>query len=84
MSAAVSAFVPHAFFNMMGVKSLYEIQLDSSVLKRASLLCITLRNFVSLSERMAAYQNFQFINSWMGDIAPIIRRYGGMVIRSTL
>eukprot|EP00906_Rhabdomonas_costata_P001191 RCo001854 len=79
--AIVSQFVPGEFLAMMGLRNLFELQLGSCILKRASVVCVEIRNFARLSERMAPQQTFQFLSLWLQECGPIIRRHGGFVER---
>ena len=72
-------FVPGPFLDLLGRQSATEIQLGDSSLRPMSVLFSDIRNFTSLSESMNPQENFDFLNSYLKRVGPIIENNGGFV-----
>lgn len=79
LNKAFERFVPKAFLTQLKKESITEIELGESVKKQMTVLFSDIRAFTSLSEKMTPEQNFQFINSYLGVMGPIIRKHNGFV-----
>jgi class 3 adenylate cyclase/ActR/RegA family two-component response regulator len=76
---AYERFVPHEFLNLLGKKSIIDIQLGDQVEKEMSILFSDIRGFTTLSEKMTPQDNFNFINSYLSQMEPIIDQYHGFI-----
>lgn len=74
-----SRFVPLEFLNFLGKKNITEIELGDQTQKEMTILFSDIRSFTELSEKMTPKDNFDFLNSYMGRMGPIIRKHGGFV-----
>jgi class 3 adenylate cyclase len=75
---AANRFVPHPFLQFLG-KSIIDIELGDHVQKEMTIMFADIRSFTTLSEKMTPQENFNFINSYLGKISPVIRKYGGII-----
>ncbi|MBW4548248.1 MAG: hypothetical protein KME25_27970 [Symplocastrum torsivum CPER-KK1] len=75
---AANRFVPHSFLQFLG-KSIIDIELGDHVQKEMTIMFADIRSFTTLSEKMTPQENFNFINSYLGKISPVIRKYGGII-----
>ena len=75
---AANRFVPHPFLHFLG-KSIIDIELGDQVQKEMTIMFADIRSFTTLSEKMTPQENFNFINSYLGKISPVIRKYGGII-----
>ena len=72
-------FVPHEFLRFLGHESIVDVRLGDQVLKEMSILFADIRSFTTLSERMSPKENFDFINSYLSRVGPIIRNHNGFI-----
>ncbi len=79
MNEAYYRFVPRQFLDMLGKKDITEITLGDQVEQEMSVLFTDIRDFTSLSETMTLRENFDFINSYLGLMEPIISRHNGFI-----
>ncbi|XDD49475.1 adenylate/guanylate cyclase domain-containing protein [Leptospira sp. WS92.C1] len=74
-----SRFVPLEFLKFLGKKNITEIGLGDQTQKEMTILFSDIRSFTQLSEKMTPKDNFDFLNSYMGRMGPVIRKHGGFV-----
>ncbi|WP_446010367.1 ligand-binding sensor domain-containing protein [Candidatus Electrothrix sp.] len=79
LSEAYSRFVPHIFFNFLGKKSILDVRLGDQVEKELTVLFADIRDFTSLSENHTPKETFDFINSYLSQMGPIVHQYAGFV-----
>jgi methyl-accepting chemotaxis protein len=73
MNEAYSRFVPSQFLELLGKENFTDIRLGDQVQKEMSVLFSDIRSFTELSEDMTPKENFDFINHYLGYMAPVIR-----------
>jgi class 3 adenylate cyclase len=71
--------VPKELLSLLGKDSALDVQLGDQVEKAMTVLFSDLRDFTSLSESLKPEENFNLLNSYLGQMAPIIRRNGGII-----
>lgn len=76
---ASDKFVPREFLELLHRKSLTDVALGDYVQREMSVLFSDIREFTALSERITPKQNFDFLNSYLRGVTPIIRNNGGFV-----
>ncbi len=76
---AYSRFIPTEFLNLLEKKSILDINLGDHTQKEMTILFSDIRSFTSLSEKMTPTENFQFLNSYLNRIAPIIKANHGFI-----
>ncbi len=79
LSKSYSRFVPHDFLNFLGKESLLDVGLGDQVERKMSILFADIRNFTAISEALSPKDTFNFINSYLGQIAPIVQQHGGFI-----
>jgi adenylate cyclase len=72
-------FVPTQFLELLGRHSGQDIRLGDNSLRPMSVLFSDIRGFTSLSETMNPQDNFEFLNSYLKHMEPIIKEHGGFV-----
>jgi class 3 adenylate cyclase len=77
--AAVSRFLPRAFLEFLGRASVVDLQLGDHVESEMTILFSDIRSFTQLSEMMSPGQTFDFLNSYLRLVGPIIREHEGFV-----
>jgi predicted ATPase/class 3 adenylate cyclase len=77
--AAYERFVPREFLAYLGKKSIVDVALGDQVEREMTILFSDIRDFTALSERMGPAENFEFINSYLSRMEPVIRRRHGFI-----
>ncbi|TQV71010.1 HAMP domain-containing protein [Aliikangiella marina] len=72
-------FVPHGLLKQLGVASVDEISLGDCCEREMTVLFCDIRGFTTLSESMTPQANFNFINRYLSQIAPVINKHGGII-----
>jgi two-component system sensor histidine kinase ChiS len=76
---AYERFVPSELLGLLNKKSIIDIQLGDQIEKEMTILFADIRGFTTLSEGMTPQENFNFINSYLSKMAPIIKQYHGII-----
>lgn len=76
---AFSYFVPIEFLQFLGYKSILDIRLGDQVQKRMTVLFSDIKDFSKISESMSPKEAFDFINTFLGVVSPVIRENGGFI-----
>ncbi|MCK5523290.1 MAG: cache domain-containing protein [Thiomargarita sp.] len=79
INIAYSYFVPHQFLQILNKKSIIELQLGEQVQREMTILFSDIRGFTSLSEKMTPQDNFDFINSYLSQMEPVISQHHGFI-----
>ncbi len=79
INKANSRFVPSEFLSFLGKESVVDVQLGDHVIKDMTIFFADIRSFTTISESMTPEENFDFINSLLKRISPIIRNNNGFV-----
>ncbi|MFZ9519019.1 MAG: adenylate/guanylate cyclase domain-containing protein [Silvanigrellaceae bacterium] len=79
MHQASLRFVPRDFLRLLNSESLVDFNLGDHTEGEMSVMFADIRNFTQISEGMTPAQNFDFINSFLTQIGPIIRHHGGFI-----
>jgi len=79
INSAYGRFVPHDFLRFLGHESIVDVQLGDHVKKTMTILFADIRSFTTLSEEMTPEQNFNFINSYLSRVSPVIRAHNGFI-----
>lgn len=76
---AYSRFVPHFLIELLGKKDVTELQLGIQVEKKITIMFTDIRDFTSLSETLSPQENFNFINTYLSQMEPLISVNDGIV-----
>jgi len=79
LTEAYSRFVPKEILTTLNKQSILELGLGDNVRKEMTILFSDIRSFTTISEAMTPEQVFSFINSYLQNVGPIIRRHGGYI-----
>ena len=79
LNEAYSRFVPHEFLRLLEKESVTDIRLGDQIQREITILFSDIRQFTSLSESMTPEENFNFLNSYLKRISPVIRKYNGFI-----
>jgi adenylate cyclase len=78
-NAASRRFVPFEFLKMLDKESILDVNLGDQVQRDMAVLFSDIRSFTSLSEKMTPKENFDFINSYLDKVGPVIRDHHGFI-----
>ena len=76
---AYGRFVPRRFLDLLGFNDIREVQLGHQVERKMTILFSDIRDFTALSESMSPQQNFNFLNSYLMQMEPVIAAHGGII-----
>lgn len=79
LNHSFSKFVPTESLQILSIDSISTIELGKSVKKEMTVLFSDIRSFTTLSERMSPEENFDFINSYLREMGPIVRQHNGFI-----
>lgn len=79
LTESYARFVPRDFLANLGKDSILDVRLGDQIQKEMAVLFSDIRSFTTLSEAMTPAENFNFINSYLGRMSPIIQRHGGFI-----
>jgi predicted ATPase/class 3 adenylate cyclase len=79
LTNAYSRFVPRENLQLLHKGSILEVALGDQMQQDMTVFFSDIRDFTSLSEQMSPQENFNFINSYLGRVSPLIRQYGGFI-----
>jgi len=75
----MSSFVPSEFLQQLGVLSLGDIRLGQNVQQEMTVMFVDIRSFTTIAEELGPDSTFTFLNTWLGQMGPVIRKYGGFI-----
>src|SRR5262245_18224515 len=76
---AYSHFVPHKLSTALGVKDVRDVRPGLQAERRLTVLFIDIRDFTSQSEAMTAQENYNFLNSFLSQMDPVISLHRGQI-----
>ena len=72
-------FVPRQFLKLLGIEDIRKVELGQQVERKMTILFADIRDFTSLSESMSPQENFNFLNSYLIQMEPVIAAHGGFI-----
>ena len=79
LATGYSRFVPREFLSLLGKESIVNVELGDQIEMNLTVLFADIRSFTALSEKMTPRENFNFLNSFLSRISPVIRRNNGFI-----
>lgn len=79
LNSSYERFIPVEFLNYLSKENIIQVQLGDQVQKDMAVMFSDIRSFAALSESMTPKQTFDFLNSYLFHISPIIRKNSGFV-----
>jgi hemerythrin len=70
---------PHQLIALMGKGSILDVKLGDQFERKLTLLNSDIRNFTSMSESMTPQESFNFLNSYLKNMEPIVVSNNGIV-----
>ncbi|WP_061248244.1 adenylate/guanylate cyclase domain-containing protein [Leptospira alstonii] len=79
VNSSYRLFVPKELLKILNKHDILDIKLGDIVEEEMSLLYNEIRTFSDHSEKMTGKENFEFINSFLGKVGPVIRERDGFI-----
>ena len=76
---AYGRFVPHQLLRLLNVESILDLDLGEQTERAMTIMFSDIREFTRLSESLSPHETFSFINSYLGEMEPVISRHDGIV-----
>ncbi|MBW2596692.1 MAG: bacteriohemerythrin [Deltaproteobacteria bacterium] len=76
---AYERFVPRQFLNLLGKDEITSVQFGDQIEKNMTILFSDIRGFTSLSEELTPQQTFNFLNSYLSQMEPVIASHNGII-----
>ncbi|MCP3925830.1 MAG: HAMP domain-containing protein [Desulfobacterales bacterium] len=79
LTDAYTRFVPKEFLDFLDKETVIEISLGDYVKTEMTIIFSDIREFTNLSEKMTPHENFEFINSYLKVVGPVVRKHRGFI-----
>lgn len=79
LASASARFVPREFLKVLQKESIVDVELGDQMQGEMTIMFSDVRGFTSLCEGMTPKENFDFINSLLNQICPLIREHQGFI-----
>jgi len=79
LTSAYGRFVPRNFLKFLEKESIIDVQLGDQVQQEMTVMFSDIRSFTTLSEAMTPQETFNFINSYLSQVSPVIRQHNGFI-----
>lgn len=76
---AYGRLVPHQLLNLLEIKSIVDVKLGDQIERKMTIMFSDIRDFTPLSESMTPAENFEFINSYLSQMEPVISKHRGII-----
>ncbi len=76
---AYGRFVPRKFLHLLGLNDIRKVELGQQVERKMTVLFSDIRDFTALSETMSPQENFNFLNSYLMQMEPVVAAHGGII-----
>lgn len=79
LTDSYSCFVPKEILKFLKKESIIDIKLGDNVEEEMTILFSDIRSFTMLSEKMSPQENFNFLNSCLKRLGPVVRKNRGFI-----
>ena len=76
---AFGRFVPREFLHFLDIDNVRSVRLGMQTERKMTILFADIRNFTGLSETMTPQENFDFMNSYLSQMEPMIVPFRGLI-----
>jgi adenylate cyclase len=76
---AFGRLIPHQLLKLLDRSSILDVKLGDQVERKLTIMFSDIRNFTSLSETMTPQENFNFLNSYLKQMDPILSSHRGII-----
>lgn len=78
-SVEYEKYIPKQFIKFLGKNSILDLQVGTQVKKEVTTMFCDIRNSTQVSTTLSLEENFNYINSYLNVVSPIIRKYNGYI-----
>ncbi|MCB1171340.1 MAG: adenylate/guanylate cyclase domain-containing protein [Leptospiraceae bacterium] len=78
-NTSLARFVPREFLKILDRTNITEVRLGDQVQQNMTVMFTDIRSFTTLSEQMSPEENFNFLNSYLRRMTPLVNNAGGFV-----
>lgn len=71
--------IPHQLLKLLDRESILDVQLGDQIEHKLTIMFTDIRSFTTLSESMTPQENFNFLNSYLKQMEPIIGVHHGII-----
>ncbi len=79
INQSYARFVPNEFLKLLNKTHIEDIQLSNNIEMNMTVLFSDIRSFTKISEKMSPQESFNFINTYLKEISPVIRQHNGII-----
>ncbi|MCB0192941.1 MAG: GAF domain-containing protein [Anaerolineae bacterium] len=79
LNNAYSRFVPREIIEFLGKDTIAQVELGDQIQQDMTVMFSDIRSFTAISEQMTPQENFNFINTYLSRVSPIIREHRGFI-----
>ncbi|MBI5658452.1 MAG: guanylate cyclase [Nitrosomonadales bacterium] len=76
---AYGRLIPRQLLTLLERDSIVDVKLGDQIERKLTIMFSDIRDFTPLSESMTPRENFEFINSYLGVMEPVIDRHRGII-----
>ena len=76
---AFGRFVPREFLQFLSIDNVRDVRLGMQTERKMTIMFADIRNFTGLSESMTPQENFDFMNSYLSQMEPMIVPFRGLI-----
>lgn len=78
---AAQRFIPSQYLEFLEKDSITNVHLGDHVSAEMAVMFSDIRGFTTLSEKMTAQENFDFVNEYLKLVSPIIQSHEGFIVK---
>jgi adenylate cyclase len=79
LNTAYERFLPREFLSLLKKESILEVKLGDQIAQQMTVMFSDIRGWTTISENLSAQQSFNFINSFLSRISPVITAHRGFI-----
>lgn len=72
-------FIPSEFLSLLKKDSITDVAHGDQVQRKMTVMFSDIRDFTMFSENMSPQENFNFLNSYLSRVSPVIRQHAGFI-----
>lgn len=76
---AYGRLIPRQLLTLLDRENIVDVKLGDQVERKLTIMFSDIRNFTPLSESMTPSENFDFINSYLSQMEPVISKHRGII-----
>lgn len=78
---AAQRFIPTQYLEFLEKDNITKVNLGDHVSAEMAVMFSDIRGFTTMSEKMTAQENFDFINEYLRLVSPIIQKHEGFIVK---